>query len=337
MYKSFQAWLWHKPSQFIILPDANSITVIKTPTAMKGPKRRFTRKEFIKTSSMGALATGMMAGAPVRLLADGKKLATATLGSTGLTVTKLGIGAPRIQEASVLRYALDNGITFIDTGRRYANGKNEEMVGEVIKGKRKDFVIQSKLNINIDRGKGKSNRESVSAKIRDQFNKSVEESLRALGTDYIDVMLFHDGDDELLYHEAVLEAFTNAKKEGKILAAGFSVHSNLVEIVKKHNSEKFFDVIMASFNPHAGYQRITRNEKWDQQALITELKKAADAGTGIVAMKTCLGGTWQCEGDAEATYPGAVKWVLAQPYIHTSAVAMASFQQLDEHLSVHKS
>ena len=150
-------------------------------------------------------------------------------------------------------------------------------------------------------------------------------------------MLFHDGStSELLYHEAVLESFTKAKKEGKIRASGYSIHYNLIERVKQHNENPFYDVVMYSFNPHGRYKNSQRDYSWDQETLMVELEKAADSGTGIVAMKTCLGGPYCCEGDAENTYPGAVKWVLQQPYIHTSAVAMASFQQLDEHLEVHR-
>ncbi|MFC2112421.1 aldo/keto reductase [Bacteroidota bacterium] len=303
---------------------------------MKPKMRKFTRKEFIKTSSMGTMAAGMLAATPMSLLAGSKELAKSTLGKTGIKVAKLGIGAPRVQEPSVLQYALDNGINFIDTGRSYANGKNEIMVGEVVKGKRKEIVIQSKVVINPDIEN--LNNESISAKIKDTFNTSLEESLIALQTDYIDVMLFHDGStNEWVYHEAVLEAFTKAKQEGKILASGYSAHFNLNDRIVEHNNDPFYDVLMFSFNPHGGYKKPNRDYKWDHEALIEGLTKASDNGTGIVAMKTCLAGPYCCEGDSEKTYSGAVKWVLQQPYIHTSAVAMANFQQLDEHLNVQRS
>ena len=304
---------------------------------MKHQKRKFTRKEFIKTSSMGALATGLIAGSPVNLLAGTGKLAETTLGKTGIKMTKLGVGAPRIQVASVLKYALDNGITFIDTGRNYANGQNEIMVGEAILGKRSDFVIQSKVQIRPDLGTQKMNSESATLKIRGIFNKSLEESLKALQTDYIDIMLFHGStENDLLYHDAVLESFTKAKQEGKILATGFSTHTHIVEHVQRHNKDPFYDVMMLCFNPHGGYTRNSRDNKWDQKALIAELTSAADSGTGIIAMKTCLGGPYACESNSEATFPGAVKWVMQQPYIHAAVVAMANFQQLEEHLAAHK-
>jgi hypothetical protein len=181
------------------------------PDTMKFQKRNFTRKEFIKTSSMGALATGMLAGTSLKMMAGSGQitgstenqgsgeLAKSTLGKTGIEMTRLGVGAPRIQEPNVLKYALDSGVTFIDTGRIYSNGKNEIMVGEVVKGRRKDLVIQSKLKMNEKAIEGKLNSEATSAKIRDIFNKSLDESLAALQTDYIDVMLFHDGStNELL-------------------------------------------------------------------------------------------------------------------------------------------
>ena len=318
---------------------------------MRKEKRNLTRKEFIKTSSKAAMATGIIAGTPLTILASSGKhlhstnlsgtgeLATSTLGNTGIKMTKLGVGAPRIQEPSVLRYALDQGITFIDTGRGYANGKNEIMVGEAIKGKRKDFTIQSKMRINPNLEGEKLKSESTSRKIHEIINKTLEESLKALQTDYIDVMLFHNGSDsEFLYHEATMEAFAKAKKEGKILACGFSAHINQVELTRQHNDHPFYDVMMLAFNPHGGYIKPNvRDYSWDQEALIAELTKATDAGTGIIAMKTCLGGPYCCEGDSEKTFPGAVKWILAQPYVHTSAVAMANFQQIDEHLAVHKS
>ncbi len=262
------------------------------------------------------------------------ELPAGMLGKTGIRLTKLGVGAPRIQEASVLKYALDQGITFIDTGRRYANGKNEIMVGEVTKGRRKNFVIQSKVNIDPVPVEGKLNTGSVSSGIRETFRKSLDNSLKALQTDYIDIMLFHGAaEQEILYHEAVLESFSEAKKQGKILATGFSVHADLLEHLQRHNQDPFYDVIMLSFNPHGGYKRRERDIRWDQDALARELTRAADSGTGIIAMKTCLEGPFAQDAETEASYPGAVRWVLDRPYIHAAAVAMASFQQLDEHLA----
>jgi len=80
------------------------------------------------------------------------------------------------------------------------------MIGEVIKGKRKEFAIQSKVRIKPDTTTEKLPSESTSSFIHNIFFKSLEESLKALQTDYIDILLFHDGStSEWLYHEAVME------------------------------------------------------------------------------------------------------------------------------------
>ena len=308
---------------------------------MANNKRSLSRKDFIKKSSLGVLGAGMIAGGPAVSMFTGSHktapgLIESELGKTGIKLTRLGVGAPRIQEASVLKYALDQGIRFIDTGRFYAQGKNAIMIGEVIKGNRKEFSIQSKVKIKPDIAREKLQSESTTSFIQNMFFKSLEESLEALQTDYIDIMLFHDGStSEWLYHEAVKESFTRAKKEGKILACGFSAHTNQVELARNHNINPIYDVMMLAFNPHGGYNKPgVRDYSWDQQALITELTKAADAGTGIIAMKTCLGGPYSPDEMTEASFPLAVKWIMDQPYIHGTAVAMANFKQLDDHLSM---
>jgi len=307
---------------------------------MPDNKRSLSRKDFIKRSSLGFLGAGMIAGGPANLFAGSFKTAhrliKSELGKTGIKLTRLGVGAPRIQEASVLKYALDQGIRFIDTGRFYAKGKNETMIGEVLEGRRKEFTIQSKVRIKPDITTEKLASESTSGFIHNIFFKSLEESLKALQTDYIDILLFHDGStSEWLYHEAVLESFSRAKEEGKILACGFSAHTNQVELARNHNKDPFYDVMMMAFNPHGGYNKPgVRDYSWDQKALITELTRAADAGTGIIAMKTCLGGPYSPDEKTEASFPLAVKWILDQPYVHGTAVAMANFKQLDDHLSM---
>ena len=307
---------------------------------MANNKRSLSRKDFIKRSSLGILGAGMLAGGPATLFTGSHKTAHRLiefeLGKTGIKLTRLGVGAPRIQEASVLKYALDQCIRFIDTGRLKEKKKNETMIGEVIKGKRKEFAIQSKVRIKPDITTEKLPSESTSSFIHNIFFKSLEESLKALQTEYIDIMLFHDGStSEWLYNEAVMESFSRAKEEGKILACGFSAHSNQVELARNHNKNPFYDVMMLAFNPHGGYNKPgVRDYSWDQQALITELTRATDAGTGIIAMKTCLGGPYSPDEMTEASFPLAVKWILDQPYIHGTAVAMANFKQLDDHLSM---
>ena len=243
---------------------------------MVGKKKKISRKEFIQRTSRAIIATGIITASPAKHLISQKSLEKCNLGNTGITMTKLGFGASRTQESSLLKYAIAQGITFIDTGRGYANGKNEEMVGSVVKGKRSDVVIQSKVRLGLE---GKiTGTNSESTRLGEMFWKSLHESLTALQTDYIDVLLFHGAEvDDILFHDAVLESFMKAKEEGKIRAAGFSTHTNQTGLVKKAVEIPAYDVIMTAFNHSGGYihSNSARKDSWDQEQLILQLKAAA--------------------------------------------------------------
>jgi len=298
---------------------------------------QITRKEFIKRTSRAIIGSGIIASTSVKHLVHQRSLEECVLGNTGITMTKLGFGASRTQQPSLLKYALDQGITFIDTGRSYANGKNEEMIGSVIKGIRSGFVIQSKVRLGFADDMYKPGSSAESNALREMFQKSLHESLRALQTDYIDILLFHGAEDEkILFHDIVPELFNNAKKEGKIRASGFSTHNNQVSLVRKGIENPYYDVIMTAFNHSGGYvhSRSTRQGSWDQEQLTLQLKAAAEKGIGIIAMKTCSGGPYTTDNNIGSSIPAAVNWVLQQEYIHAAAVAMANFTEVDEHVRI---
>ena len=298
---------------------------------------KITRKEFIQRTSKAIIGTGIIASTPAKHLVQQGSLENCILGNTGINMTKLGFGASRTQESSLLKYAFDNGITFIDTGRGYANGKNEEMVGSAIKGMRSRFVIQSKVRLGFRENTYESGSKVESDALREMFTKSLHESLRALQTDYIDILLSHGAEDEdILFHDTVLELFNKAKEEGKIRASGFSTHNNQANLVRKAVEISSFDVIMTAFNHSGGYvhSRSSRQGSWKQEQLITQLQEAAGKGIGIIAMKTCSGGPYAPDNKTDPSIPAAVKWVLQQEYIHAAAVAMANFTEVDEHIRI---
>lgn len=299
---------------------------------MNRKQSKITRKEFIQRTSRALVGAGIIARTPPKQLLSQSSLEKCSLGDTEITMTKLGFGASRTQESSLLKYAIAQGITFIDTGRGYANGKNEEMIGSVIKGKRSEVVIQSKVR--LEPGDNISGSVSQGNILREMFLKSLHESLRALQTDYIDILLFHGAEEEdILFHDAVLEFFHKAKEEGKIRASGFSTHNNQALLVKKALEIPSYDVIMTAFNHSGGYlhSRSSRQGSWDQEQLIVQLIQATEKGIGIIAMKTCSGGPYPTHS-AGSSLPGAVNWVLQQEYIHAAAVAMANFTEVDEHV-----
>ena len=257
------------------------------------------------------------------------------LGRTGIPVSTMGFGASRTMEPALVGAALDAGMNFLDTGRSYSGGQNEVMVGKVIAGRRKDVVIQSKLRVTVrDEDKGFSSAEEVK-KVTGAMEASLKASLEALNTDYIDIMVIHGATSPgIIYHEAVAAFFEAAKHSGKIRAHGFSSHSNQIELVRAANRNPFYDVIMVPYNHKGSYIHSRSNyyAEWDQPALETELKKAKELGIGLVAMKTCSAGTLAPDPSGEASYAHALRWILNRDMVHTMAVAMGNFGQIEENL-----
>jgi len=102
-------------------------------------------------------------------------LPTITLGRTGLTVTRLGIGGAYNKTVEARIAALDSGVTYVDTARSYQKGEDERLVGQAIAGRRDGLVLATKS--------GKRDAAGGRAEL--------EESLRALRVDYIDIWQLH--------------------------------------------------------------------------------------------------------------------------------------------------
>lgn len=294
--------------------------------------KKISRKEFLLKTSAGVAGLTIMPHLSSQGAADTSGLTD--LGTTGIKVSPLCFGASRTMDEGLIRAALDRNINFLDTGRSYARGNNEKLVGRVVSGIREKVVIQSKVHLEREEltynGKGKRG----SVEIKDILSRKVEESLAALSSDYIDIMLYHSAEDEdLTFHDAVLEFYSELKSTGVIRAHGFSSHDYELNLVKRNNREKFYDVIMHPFNYKGAFVHSLSNwsASWDQNLLISLLKEASSQGTGIVAMKTCSAGPYSAEGKNESDYRSAVEWVLGKEYIHSAAVAMSSYDQLEHH------
>jgi len=298
------------------------------------------RKGFLSKASAGLLTFGLFPGERFRLSdshAEDKQAFPEyrQLGRTGIRVTPVGFGASRTMEPMLLRSALKAGINFIDTGRSYFNGQNEVMVGKVIKGMRKEVIVQSKIKIKL-RGTGENlDTPEVYDRITNLTRSLLAESLKALQTDYIDVLLFHEADSvDMINHDAVMEFFRDAKEKGQIRACGFSTHSNQVELLKAANESKSYDVVMVPYNHKGSYTHSLHGHyrEWDQPALEREMAAAGRNDIGIMAIKTCSGGPYAFKGEDQPSYRSALKWILNHSYINTMAVAMGNLSELNEDL-----
>jgi aryl-alcohol dehydrogenase-like predicted oxidoreductase len=144
----------------------------------------------------------------------------------GLDASRIGIGTWAIggwmwggtneaEAIATIHAALDDGINLIDTAPVYGFGRSEEIVGKALAGRRQQAIIATKVG--VDWPDGKIVRNSSPARLR----KELEESLRRLKTDVIDIYQIHWPDDSVPIEETArtLEAF---RREGKIRAIGVS-------------------------------------------------------------------------------------------------------------------
>jgi aryl-alcohol dehydrogenase-like predicted oxidoreductase len=307
------------------------VLYIQQERVILNKKKNLTRKAFLKKSwagITGAFAYNLI-GKSNRDLVKNAKTGMRVLGRTGIQVTPIGFGAARIMEPALLLAALDRGINFIDTGRGYFNGRNETMVGETLKGRRDRIVIQSKMKVKTmtgDAGKDYSDR------ILKAMESSLKDSLKALKTDYIDIMLIHGVSTKAeISHEAVMRFLESAKRKGIIRAHGFSCH-NEPEPLEWGVETAFYDIIMFPFNHRGEYVHMNsgRSNSWDQPLIERLIPKAHKQKIGIIAMKTCSGGPFSPDPAAAPSYPEALKWVLNRRFIDCAAVAMVNFNQIDE-------
>lgn len=136
----------------------------------------------------------------------------------------------------VVRTALNSGINLIDTAYAYGNGRSEELIGEVLKEKEYDrsrIVIATKAAHVPNKGRTFDNSPEF-------LKQSVEDALKRLQTDYIDIFCIHFPDKSTPKNEAVA-ALHELKEAGKIRAVGVSNFT--LEQLKEANTDGYVDVV----------------------------------------------------------------------------------------------
>ncbi|MFD8203987.1 aldo/keto reductase [Streptomyces sp. NPDC003470] len=146
------------------------------------------------------------------------------LGTTGIEVSThcLGtmmfgsVGNPDHEDgARIIHSALDAGVNFVDTADMYSAGESEEIVGKALKGRRDDVVLATKVHFPLEEGRNRGGNS------RRWILKAVEDSLRRLGTDWIDLYQVHRPDHTTDIEET-LSVLSDLVRAGKIRAFGCS-------------------------------------------------------------------------------------------------------------------
>jgi aryl-alcohol dehydrogenase-like predicted oxidoreductase len=244
------------------------------------------------------------------------------LGRTGWNVSDIVLGTGRISGEDgerIGRLAIDRGINYFDTSPDYSGAGSEQAMGRAIRGVRDQLFIATKFCT-------PSGHLPPGTPV-EKYKAAVEESLRRLGTDYVDLCHIHSCDEvERLMDPNVHEAFDRLREEGKVRFLGVSSHTpNLVEVAKTAVDSGRFDVIMLAY--HHGL--------WAPMGGIIE-RARDEQDMGVVAMKTLKGakhhGLAGFREESDAYSQAALKWALSNANVSCAVISFFELQHVDEYL-----
>ena len=283
------------------------------------------RRELLRGAALlgGAAALAPLANACAAPSPAAHTMRSRPLGKTGLTVSEIGFGGYPLDDPDVLLYALDRGVTYVDTAHCYRGGASEIAIGKALRGRRDAFVVTTKW---CPHHSGQPPKKAV-------FLAQLDESLGRLATDHVDIVLNHQvgkhsggGGIERLQNPEMLEAFAAAKQAGKVRFLGVSGHDgDLMEVQGYALASRQFDVLLGRYS-HLDYP--------EQRAMIS---RAHAQGVGVVAMKTLAGAKGaeleRFRGAGTTYKQAALKWVLANPELSNLIISMSSRRQVDEYVA----
>ena len=189
-------------------------------------------------------------------------------GNTGMTVSEIGLGAWQLanpdwgiddkrEALRIIQKSLEAGCNFFDTAPGYGSGRSEELLGEGLKSVRRDVILCTKFSHYGEDG----TRDFEARNIR----PVLEGSLRALQTDYVDILLLHNPPRELMDGRVAPELYEEMEKlksEGKIREYGVSLDWReevdlVVDTTKSKALEVFFNALYQE--PLPAFQKASEN------------------------------------------------------------------------------
>jgi aryl-alcohol dehydrogenase-like predicted oxidoreductase len=295
-------------------------------------KKAINRREFVRECGLKLAGAGLLLKHTAAKTAFGEEkkpqpkkkqepnMEYRTLGKTGLKVSAVSFGTMRVREPAVLFKALDLGINFFDTAQDYPN---EDIIGKVAKeyGRKKVFIatkIYPFETIN------KASEKYIVHESR-VLNLMMEDSLKRLQSDYIDVLYVHSVvDRNCLLNEDLLAFLEKVKKEGRVRFVGASLHNLtvLAEVADHFIQPNIFDVLLTVFNSASPPEHSEI------------LKRARKAHVGIVAMKTQTGGYEDGFDRSVSPHQASLKWVLNHDFVDCAIPGMVNREQVEENAGV---
>jgi aryl-alcohol dehydrogenase-like predicted oxidoreductase len=245
------------------------------------------------------------------------------LGKTGVQISALGVGGYHLgstkdqQEANELvARALEAGINFFDNCWDYHDGLSEERLGVALKGKRDQAFVMTKV---CTHGRGK-----------DVAMQQLEESLRRLQTDHLDLWQIHEviyyNDPDLIFAPGgAAEALLAAKQQGKVRFVGFTGHKDPAIHLRMLTQDFPFDTVQMPLNCLDATFR-----SFETQVM----PEANRRGIAVLGMKS-MGGSGEIVSHGAATPSDALRYAMSLP-VATTISGMDSLGVLEQNLAIAK-
>ena len=247
----------------------------------------------------------------------GHPLPRRPLGQTGYAVTLFGLGGEGVlrtynrtaEAVRVIHRALDQGVNYCDTAPAYSGSM--DYYGAALGERRREIFLASKTH----------------ERTRDGSLRLLEDSLRRLRTDYLDLWQLHDlrtpSDlDRIFSRGGALEALLQAQEEGRVRFLGLTGHHDptiLLEAMRRFA----FDTVLVALNA-ADIHRLS--------FIPTVLAAAAQRGMGVIGMKVCARGALL--GQGKLTMDEAMGYVLSLPGVSTVIIGCRTPAEVDDNARV---
>jgi uncharacterized protein len=269
-----------------------------------------TRRQFLQSTVSAAAMADTLLAQTTSASATGMPMRP--LGRTGVKVSILGVGGHHVGRPAdendgirLVHAAMDEGFNFMDNAWEYHDGRSEVVMGKALKmdGRRQKVILMTK----------------VCSREYDGAKQQLDESLRRLQTDYLDLWQFHEcnyhNDPEWVFDKGAMKAALEAKKAGKIRFIGFTGHKS--PLIHLAMLAKPFEWDTAQMPNNVMDSKFL---SFREQVMPVCLKK----NMGIIGMKGC-GGDGVMLTKGAVTVEECYRYFLSQPV----SVQVAGIERLD--------